>query len=187
MNGASDWVSTALGIALVLLALADVVHTMWHPSGQGRLSKLLLRLVWRLCQPLGEPGRRACGPVGMMVVVISWAGLVLVGWALIYWPHLPGGFSFDPGTTPADPAFLDALYISAVVLSTLGFGDVVPAGVPIRMVAPLESLIGFALLTAAVSWVLQVYPALTRRRTLSLQLDALRTAKTHEQLGQLSR
>jgi hypothetical protein len=35
-------------------------------------------------------------------------------------------------------------------------------------------LFGFALLTVAVSWVLQIYPALTRRRVLAIRLSVLR-------------
>ncbi|MET0473624.1 MAG: two pore domain potassium channel family protein [Mycobacterium sp.] len=42
---------------------------------------------------------------------------------------------------------------------------------------PLEALFGFMLLTAAVSWVLQIYPALHRRRVLALQLSTLREAR----------
>src|SRR3954447_7875977 len=33
---------------------------------------------------------------------------------------------------------------------------------------PVQALLGFVLLTGAVTWVLQVYPALTRRRALGL-------------------
>ena len=45
------------------------------------------------------------------------------------------------------------------------------------MAAPLEALFGFMLVTAAVSWVLQIYPALHRRRVLALQLSNLRQAR----------
>ncbi len=63
-----------------------------------------------------------------------------------------------------------------VTMSTLGFGDIVPASAWLRIVTPLEALFGFALLTVAVSWVLQIYPALTRRRVLAIRLSVLRRA-----------
>jgi hypothetical protein len=46
----------------------------------------------------------------------------------------------------------------------------------LRLVSPLEALVGFALLTATVSWVLEIYPALTRRRVLAIRLALLRDA-----------
>src|SRR5436190_1908061 len=42
--------------------------------------------------------------------------------------------------------------------------------------ATAEALLGFVLLTAAVTWVLQIYPALTRRRALAIRLSLLRRA-----------
>jgi len=56
-------------------------------------------------------------------------------------------------------------------------GDIVPTSTSLRLAAPLEALFGFMLLTAAVSWVLQIYPALHRRRVLALQLSTLREAR----------
>jgi hypothetical protein len=71
----------------------------------------------------------------------------------------------------------DSLYVSLVTIGTLGFGDIVPTSPLLRVVVPLEALFGFMLLTAAVSWVLQIYPALHRRRVLALQLSTLRQAR----------
>jgi hypothetical protein len=65
---------------------------------------------------------------------------------------------------------LDALYLSTVAMSTLGFGDIVPVDGWLRLVVPVQALVGFLLLTAAVSWVLQVYPAPARRRVLAVRL-----------------
>ncbi len=105
--------------------------------------------------------------------------LILAGWALVYWPHLPGGFVFGSSLDRTSRAgLLDAVYLSTVTLATLGFGDIVPAAAWLRMVVPIQALIGFALLTAAVSWVLEVYPALTRRRALAVRVSLLRRIDT---------
>jgi hypothetical protein len=71
---------------------------------------------------------------------------------------------------------MDALYVSMVTTATLGFGDVVPTAGWLRAAVPLQAFIGFALLTAAVTWVLQLYPALIRRRTLAVRLATLHRA-----------
>jgi hypothetical protein len=61
-----------------------------------------------------------------------------------------------------------------VTVATLGFGDIVPTDEWLRIAVPVQALLGFALLTAAVTWVLQIYPALTRRRALAIRLSLLR-------------
>ena len=165
---------TAVGAAVVLVALRDIFHTLWHPSGQGGLSHWLMRNVWRVGQAGGRLGGLV-GPLGMVAVVLVWVLLVVVGWALVYAPHLPSGFVLGSGLDEGDRAgVVDALYLSLVTLATLGFGDIVPSAAWLRIVVPVQGLVGFALITAAVSWVVQVYPALTRRRALAVRLSLLR-------------
>lgn len=178
-----DWLITAVGAVLVLLALNDVFHTLWHPSGQGKVTKLVMETVWALSRR-GRTMRMLSGPVGMVLTVLTWAAMVIVGFASIYWAHMPEAFSFAPGLEPqVRNDAVDALYLSLVAVSTLGLGDVVAEPGWLRLAVPLQALVGFALLTAAVSWVLQVYSALARRRSLAVQLTALRHAGLAEQLA----
>ncbi|MGW0122973.1 potassium channel family protein [Streptomyces sp. NPDC003327] len=170
----------AVGATLVLLVLRDVFHTLWHPTRHGGLSKLLVTGMWRL-SGLAATRRRAAGlagPLAMVAVVVAWALAMVLGWALVYWPHMPGSFGYATGLDPADHAgFGDALYVSMVNISTLGLGDIAPTSGVLRVFAPLEALLGFALLSATVAWTLGVYPALARRRALGLRLSHL--ARVH--------
>ncbi|MFE0579718.1 potassium channel family protein [Streptomyces sp. NPDC058874] len=181
-----NWLVNTVGAACVLLVLRDVFHTLWHPTGHGGLSRLVMTGLWRLSAATA-PRRRAAGlvgPIAMVVVVVMWALIVVVGWALIYWPHMPEAFAYAPGLIPAEhTSFTDALYISLVNISTLGLGDIAPAEGWLRIVAPLEAVVGFALLTATVSWTLGIYPALARRRALALRLSHL--ARTHPAAEQI--
>lgn len=177
---------SVLGAALIAIVLLDVFHTLWHPSGQGRLGHKLMALVWRLTRRRRPRLRQLGGPLSMVTVTLTWVVLVALGAALLYWPHLPDGFSYAAGLDPLRGEFLDAIYLSLVTVTTLGFGDIVPTDPWLRLVPPVEALIGFALLTAVVSWVLQVYPALTRRRGLALRLAFLRDAGTLDGLDRLS-
>ena len=45
-------------------------------------------------------------------------------------------------------------------------------------IAPLEALTGFVLLTTALAWFAQIYPPLSRRRALALQLHSWRMRAT---------
>ncbi|WP_125206473.1 MULTISPECIES: potassium channel family protein [Isoptericola] len=169
-----SWLMTGLGGALVLVVMWDVFHTLWHPTGQGRLSKSLMHAVWRASRHLGTYGRRLSGAAAMVAAIGGWAVLMVLGWALIFWSWMPAGFLYATGIDPATRStVVDALYLSLVSVTTLGYGDITPLAPWLRIVTPVEGLLGFALLTAAVSWVLQVYPALTRRRVLALRLMTL--------------
>ena len=177
--------ASVLGALLLALVLRDVFHTLFHPAGQGGLSRLLLVATWRLARLIGGPTRLAelAGPLGMVAVIGSWGSGIVLGGALVYLPHIDR-FSYSPGLDPKARAdFLDALYLSLTTTSTLGFGDVVPTEGWLRVVAPLQALIGFSLLTAAVTWVLQVYPALNRRRTLATRLTTLSQSGFREALA----
>lgn len=122
----------------------------------------------------------------MLGVIAVWGLLAALGWSLIYWPFIPSGFTFtSPPPQGLAHTLLESAYISLVNISTLGLGDVVPRSGWLRIVAPVEALFGLALLTVALSWVMQVYPALTRRRTLAVRLNLLRRAGARETISEL--
>ena len=78
--------------------------------------------------------------------------------------HVGGLLVEPPGLEPSERIdLLDSLYLSLVTVAALGYGDIVPTYAWLRLVSPLEALIGCALLTAAVSWILQIHPALARK------------------------
>lgn len=181
------WVASVVGVALVVLVLSDLFLTLLHPSGRGRLNRAVMEGVWWL---LRRPGlRRAAsitGPVGVASVVLLWLLLSIIGWALVYLPFVPGSFSYADDLQPRLRSdLLDAVYISTVTLATLGFGDIVPSTSWLRLLVPVQALTGFAVLTAAVTWIMQLYPALGRRRALASRLAALRRADASGQLRRL--
>ena len=165
---------TVLGITIVLVGLWDMYHSLLHHSGTGAIGGRVQTVVWRISRLTGHRFGSAVGPGSMITVVLLWVLMQGVGWALVYLPHVPQGFTYSPGVNPVDyPDALDALYISLVTLATLGFGDVVATDPWVRLATPLEALTGFALLTAALTWFTQIYPPLSRRRSLALELKAL--------------
>ncbi|GAB4099482.1 potassium channel family protein [Sinomonas halotolerans] len=181
-----EWLFAAAGAVLILLGFNDMFHTLLHPMGRGRLGRYLASGVWALAKKT-RPGQRLAGPFVVVTVVVVWFLLQAFGWALVYLPHVPEGLVYAPGLDEsAYSDFGEAVYLSLVTLSTLGFGDVVPEDRFIRAVAPVQAVAGFALLTAAVSWVLELYPALSRRRELALHLAILRRSdyaqRVHEVL-----
>jgi hypothetical protein len=175
-----SWFLNILGALLVLAALRDIFHTLWHPHGLGSLGRGVFALVWRVTSRHTE----IAGPLGLLTVVVTWAVMIVGGWTLVYLPHMPDGFHFSSPPHPGDSSDLVAsVYLSLVAVATLGFGDIVPAYPALRLVVPLQALVGFVLFTAAISWILQVYPALVRRRGLAERLSLLADNDTTAYVG----
>ena len=177
------WLLGIVGAVLILAALLDIFRTLWHPRGFGGIARAIFTATWRLTRPLsrGQRSSELSGPLALVVTVALWTAMVVLGWALIYLPHLPDGFNYGSSLDPArSSGVVTAVYISFVYVATLGLGDIVPEASWLRLLVPLQALVGFILLTAAISWILQLYPALGRRRALARRLSALACPQTRE-------
>ncbi len=102
----------------------------------------VLSLLQRLLERLHWPARAK-----LIVAVIgcfAGHGLEIALYGGAYWGLVGfGGLGTLGGT--AQPDFATALYFSAETFTSLGFGDVVPAG-PVRLLAGVETLNGLLLI-----------------------------------------
>lgn len=171
----ADVVVTVIGAGLILLMAADVFHTLLYPHGTGPVCRMIMRALWLLSRRLAGRASTVAAPAAMAAVIGAWASLSIMGWALVYLPHLPDGFVYAEGV-PHGGDLAEAVYISMVSLSTVGYGEIVPAAPLLRLVVAAQAVTGFGLLTATVSWILQTYPALSRRRALAHELNLFRQA-----------
>jgi hypothetical protein len=187
MTLALTLISTFAGLVLIAVALRDVFATLFHQGARGPLSRVLMRGIWWIFHrlaPLRRGGLAIAGPTILLIIVSSWAALLALGWALIYWPHVPEGFYFSSTSGDGDDGNLvDALYLSLVTLATIGFGDITPVTSWLRLVTPIEALLGFGLLTGSISWLLSIYPTLLRRNSLAYELALLKQAEEERGIG----
>ena len=182
--------ATCLGIALIAVVAHDVFDALFHHRGAGILSGAVMRTTWRGFRRASVRRRSLlplAGPFALVAVVAMWLVLLVTGWALVLWPHIIDGFRFDPGAASGEATLVDAVYVSLVTLATLGFGDITPASGWLKLVLPLEALIGLGLLTATVSWLLSIHPALSRRRSLAYEISLLRRAEADLEIFALER
>ncbi len=177
--------STVAGTLMVLVALRDVFDTLFHPHGRGTVSQGLIRGIWRMMHRLAR-GNHAllslAGPIAFIAVIAVWGGLVVVGFALILWPHFPEGFT-TAESIGGGGDLADALYLSLVNLTSLGYGDIVPTAALLRFLGPLETLLGLGLLTASISWILLLYRVLSDHRSLSQEISLLSEAEDATGIG----
>jgi Ion channel len=181
--------ATAAGLALIALAVRDVFDTLFHPHGRGVVSEALTRATWRGFHAIARGRHQVlsyAGPTAFLLVVLSWVALVVLGFALIILPHLPEEYVLARGLSPdATSGFVDAIYVSMVSMTSLGFGDVAAEGDVLRLLGPVETMIGLGILTASISWILSIYGVLSDYRSASHEIALLREAerKTEIRLG----
>jgi hypothetical protein len=134
----TNWAASMLVVVVTAASVALVV--LVHYEGLGWLSSRLARLhtLRRRKVLLGVYG------VILLHVIEIWLFGAAI-WALLLFPHA-GALS---GLSQAP--FLDAVYLSAVTFSTVGFGDVAPVGA-IRFLSGTEALTGFILITWSASF-----------------------------------
>lgn len=166
---------TALGAGLVLLVAYDVYATILHARARsGPIGESLNRVVWRSARIVAFrlPRQRRhrvlndVGPLLLPSLIITYILLLVSGFALIYYPRIPAQFTIAPEAMSRP--LIEAIYFSGITLTTVGYGDIAPHTTAMRMVALVESASGFALISLAVTYLLTVYSALERKRTVAL-------------------
>jgi Ion channel len=181
-----DLVWTLAGALLIALTLRDIFATLFHPLGRGYVGRWVVgrvSLVGHMVAGRIKTAQVLIGPLGYISVVATWAGLLVIGWALIFLPHLPDGFSFQSGLDPDEHSgFADALYVSLVNLTSLGYGDISPEASLLRILSPVETLFGLGLLTASISWLISIYGVVSRRDSFAHEVHLSREAE--ERLGE---
>lgn len=167
--------SAAAGIALIALAMHDIFTLLFRPGAQSRFSAAIARTIWSVLRRAG--GRRRgvlalAGPTALAAVIAFWALALVAGWTLLYLPHYPDDYVLAEGTVAHAP-LVGALHASLTTVTTLGSANAVPKTAWLQVVGPIEALLGFGVLTAAVAWLLQIYPVLSRRRALAYEIHLL--------------
>ena len=161
-----------VGAALVALALVDALWTTVAPRGAGPVAGRLGRGLYALAKRFG--GGRApgwTGPSVLVAVFLWWVLGLWAGWALV--------FSADAGSlvasaTGAEAGALERVFAVGTYLTSLGLGATwAPGSAGWGVAADVVSLNGFAVITLAVTYVLQVVGAVTGARRLAGSVCAL--------------
>jgi hypothetical protein len=171
-----DAVVFTVGIALIALALGDLVNTLvststsparlWPSRVVGRSLFVLLRGVARRMPEESSARERmlaAFGPMLVIVLLASWVALQIMGFACVWWAlH----------DIPTVGGFGDAVYYSGVVYFTVGFGEIVPTDVVPRTGAIVEAFFGVITVALVIGYLPALYAAYSERERQLLTLDA---------------
>jgi hypothetical protein len=170
------WIALPLGIVILVWTLLDVFRTLVMPRaarGHLRLSRVLFTPLWRPWRWVGlrkkttqsrERVLATAAPFFFFVLLVGWASLALLGFALILWSpafvHGMGGTS----------SFGTALYASGDSLFTLGFGGGITGWT--RVIVVMAGATGLGLFAVVIAYLPVLYQAFNRREVGVLLLDA---------------
>jgi hypothetical protein len=167
------WLVTALGAVIAIVTLLDMVLSVFHLDLSGPISTATQRAICRFMVLLSKrfrPARRSLlaliGPAALVATLFVWVGLFILAFALMVWPHMNGeSFSSASGLEPL--GFVDALYYSGGTGTVLGFGDITPKSPTWKILAFVEAGLGFALITAIITYMLTITSAVAERNALA--------------------
>lgn len=164
------------GTGLIALGFADLFFAVLHYDGPDFVTPKLYRGIWKLVRAASRPlpprarsfAYSLAGPVMIPATLTMWLGLEILGFAFLYTIGMnTAGFSLGSGL---EPGFWQALYLSGVSISTLGFGDVTAVEPLYQALTFLQGLAGFSILTLSISYILGVYGVLGHLRAIALKL-----------------
>lgn len=170
------------GTVITLYTLREVFRDIFHPARGGNLSDW----IGRICSSSLRHTRyrNAVGPIALVAVLLSWVLLLALGFAVIYFGLYPKYFvTSSPESLALLSRATHCLYFSFGALCTFGTFDLNPRTDWLRLIVAAEGLIGISMITASVSWLVLLYPALERQRYIARHISLLDEAEQESGLS----
>lgn len=168
------------GIACLFFALLDAFQTVILPrraTGRFRITHIFYAVTWAPWSWFAgrirnerkrETALSIYGPLSLVLLIVVWAGALVLGFALIFYA-LGSPFSDPLGRTVG---LRSDIYVSGTTLFTLGLGDVVPHQYIIRDLVILEAGMGLGFVAMVIGYFPVLYAAFSRREVSISLLDA---------------
>lgn len=172
----ADWLTGLAGASLILLVASDVFRSLLVPRANARLLRIgpILALAmfeaWQAVaarirnHALSQTMRASLAPLMLALSLAIWAGVLILGFGLVFWA---GRASFRPRFTGVG----DAIYAAGAAFSTLGISGTVSGFVP-RLAVLVCSVAGLAIVTVVATFLISIQGGFGRREVLVLRLEA---------------
>ena len=171
----------AAGIVIVVAILWEAFETVVLPrrvTRHFRFTRLFYRATWKPWSMLlgrVQPVKRResylsyFGPFSLLGLLVAWAALLIIGFALIHWAAGSSLYVSSPGL-PA--GFWTDLYMSGTTFFTLGLGDVIPRSRLAHALTAVEGGLGFGFLALVIGYLPTIFQASSRREVNITLMDA---------------
>lgn len=169
-----DVLLVAVGWALIALVVGDVFQTvLWSGAGGGPVTTRVTNVFRQGITRLARSRRKvmsALGPLALVIIVSTWAALLLIGFTLTMQMD-PDAVVSSATREPAD--WCERAYVAGYAVFTLGNGDYVPVSDLMRTMFVLMSAAGLFLMTLSVTYLLPVISASVGARSLASSVLSL--------------
>ena len=167
------------GVVCIFVVLFDAFQTIILPRraiGRFRLTRIFYLATWGpwsfFARRLRHPRKRETvlsyyGPMSLILLLMVWAGAMIVGFGLIYYSE-----GSPLNDTYGSHGIWSDIYLSGTTLFTLGIGDVTPHSAAARVIIVLESGTGLGFLAVVMGYFPVLYSAFSRREVSIALLDA---------------
>lgn len=167
------------GIIFIVAILQDSFESIVLPrrvTRRFRLSRMFYLATWALWSAIARKMRSGnrrefylsyYGPLSLILLLIVWAGVLILSFAMIQW-----GLMLPMNPLEKITSFGTYLYMSGTTFITLGLGDVTPLSGMGRFLAVAEAGGGFGFLALIIGYVPIIYQAFSRREINISLLDA---------------
>jgi hypothetical protein len=175
--GVMTVVSIVVGAILVAWILNDIFKAVLVPraiDAPFRISVIGSRILWRAWRSIGasmKPGSRredflgSYAPLAFVVLILLWLLGLIFGYGLIL-------YGLQDQLRPASNGFSTALYFAATSVLTIGYGDVVAAEGPARIVALAAGASGLGTVAITIAFLYALVGAFQQRERFVVFLDA---------------
>ena len=172
----SDLIAIVAGTVIVVTVALDIFRSLLLPRASNRVLRvapILTTALFAGWQAMADriPGqgvrqtvRASFAPLMLVLTFVIWAGLLVVGFGLLFWANRT---NFSTGFA----SFGDAAYSAGSAFSTLGVNGTV-AGDVTRIVVLVCSISGLATVTVVATFLIAIQSSFTRRETLVLRLES---------------
>ncbi len=159
-----------LGFLLIGFTLSDFFFTTLSCNGSGGITSFVNGVVSRLIHPGTDAWRRWKGAIHLVVVLFTWIVLLLGAGFLVY--SVPEDMVLN-STTKVPATLPQRAYFTGFVFSTLGTGDYVPGSDFSRYFTVVYSILGFGVLTTAITYIINVMSAANRKKNLATYISSM--------------
>jgi hypothetical protein len=166
---ALDILLFAVGFTLAALTLRDVFGTVIVPGAShtslriARRLVLLLLPIWKAVRGRRRALSGTFAPVVLVGSFVIWMGLLMLGFGLMAYALRA---SFEPHLR----TFGEGVYVAGDAIVTIGSGEATPQGFA-RAVVVVAGFCGLAVMTMAVTYLLEVQDSIARRDTGIMKLN----------------
>lgn len=163
------------GILLVLITSMDFFYTTLSFNGAGTVNKKVTAACSAFFLFLNRH-TRSRWPLrfsGLVQILLSLGLWIMLLWLGVLFIMSSDSMIIIEASSKETATWIDRLYFSGYVLSTMGLGDFIPTDPLWKVVTAIFSFSGFIFLTTAISYLLNLASAVLHKRSLGLTISNL--------------